>query len=318
MSEKYLNQTQTIEQAIQKQKEIIQWQQQVQPMYSDYFLDTHPEIELWRPVVYGNIKRDMYEVSNYARVRNIHTGRILAQATDKFRYMYVGLQTQNNQRTTITVHRLVATAFIPKTEEDILLGRDTVNHVNLFPDDNRPCNLEWTTGPENTRYAGLMHENKLPIYLVERIPYGGSKWADGYCTSGENNGMAKYSDEVVHTICRCREQGMSYKECASAAGLPDEYNSLNYVSMICRGLKRRDVSSQYNIDRVSYHRPKVSYSEQDIINICELIAKGYSNRDICKVLGLDEREGAIHSNVMETLQRIRKKKNYKNISDQYF
>ena len=49
MSEKYLNQTQTIEQAIQKQKEIIQWQQQVQPMYSDYFLDTHPEIEEWQP-----------------------------------------------------------------------------------------------------------------------------------------------------------------------------------------------------------------------------------------------------------------------------
>ena len=316
MSEKYLNQTQTIEQAIQKQKEIIQWQQQVQPMYSDYFLDTHPEIEEWRPVVYSNIKRDMYEVSNYSRVRNIHTGRILAQVYGSTRYRYIGVQTVDNGRRSVNVYRLVATAFIPKTEEDILLGRDTVNHINLFPDDSRVCNLESTTNEENLAYARLMHEDKIPIYLVERM--SSSNWSNGYCTSGENNGMAKYSDEVVHTICKCREQGMSYKECAAAAGLPDEYNSLNYVSMICRGLKRKDISSQYNIDRVSYHRPKVSYSEQDIINICELIAKGYSNRDICKMLGLDGREGAIHSNVMETLQRIRKKKNYKNISDQYF
>lgn len=318
MSEKYLNQTQTIEQAIQKQKEIIQWQQQVQPMYSDYFLDTHPEIEEWRPVVYGNIKRDMYEVSNYARVRNIHTGRILAQFTDVHKYKYIGVQTVDNGRRTISLHRLTATAYIPKTEEDILLGRDTVNHMNLFSDDNRACNLEWTTNEENIAYSHYMYENILPVYLVERIPKKGNNWSDGYCTSGENNGMAKYSDEVVHTICKCREQGMSYKECAAAAGLPDEYNSLNYVSMICRGLKRKDISSQYNIDRVAYYRPKVSYSEQDIINICELMGKGYSNRDICNMLALDKREGAIRDNVMASLQKIRNKKSYKKISDQYF
>lgn len=35
------------------------------------------EDEIWKPLRYFRIKRDMYEVSNYGRIRNIKTNKIL-------------------------------------------------------------------------------------------------------------------------------------------------------------------------------------------------------------------------------------------------
>ena len=148
--QKYLNETQTLIEAERKLSKIISYQNQIQPYYTEDMLSN---IEIWEPVIYKNIKLNMYEVSNYGRVRNIHTGKILSQFSDKGRYLYIGVQTCDNERRTITIHRLVATAFIPKTEEDLLLGRDTVNHINLFPNDNRYINLEWVTNEENLAYS---------------------------------------------------------------------------------------------------------------------------------------------------------------------
>ena len=47
------------------------------------------------------------------------------------------------------MHRLVAQAFIPKTEEDLELGRNLVNHLDGNPSHNWAWNLEWCTNGEN-------------------------------------------------------------------------------------------------------------------------------------------------------------------------
>jgi hypothetical protein len=61
--------------------------------------------------------------------------------------------------------RLLAEHFIPKTEEDILLGRDCVDHITHDPVDmnvNDIRNLRWCTIKENANFE----EAKLHISLA--------------------------------------------------------------------------------------------------------------------------------------------------------
>lgn len=53
------------------------------------------------------------------------------------------------------LHQLIATLFIPKTEEDIRLGRNTVDHITHHPigiNINDVRNLRWCTQKENTNF----------------------------------------------------------------------------------------------------------------------------------------------------------------------
>lgn len=103
-----------------------------------------------------------YQVSNLGNVRSLDRtivqsnnkirhfkGRILKQKIDKDGYATVMLRKRTEGvRKSVTVHRLVAEAFIPNLD-----NKPTINHRNGIKTDNSAQNLEWSTHRENTTHA---------------------------------------------------------------------------------------------------------------------------------------------------------------------
>ena len=98
-----------------------------------------------------------YSVSDAGEVRNDKTGRILRLA--KMSDGYLGVCLLGEKQRTMSVHRLVATAFIPNPD-----NKRDINHINGDKMDNRAENLEWCTHAENVRHAvavlGASHKKK--------------------------------------------------------------------------------------------------------------------------------------------------------------
>lgn len=101
-----------------------------------------------------------YEVSNTGLVKRkkgqtiykdgrvaIFSETVLEQGFNHKGYSRVFLS-KNSKKSTRTVHRLVAEAFIPNPEK-----KSTVNHKDLNKQNNNVDNLEWMTNKENMQHA---------------------------------------------------------------------------------------------------------------------------------------------------------------------
>lgn len=114
-------------------------------------------MEVWKDI---DGYEGYYQVSNLGSVKsleryvNIGNGgrlkvkeRILASGLDKRGYPIVSLF-KNNHGEIKTIHRLVASAFIPNEQ-----NKPTVNHKDEIKTNNTVENLEWATQKENTNYG---------------------------------------------------------------------------------------------------------------------------------------------------------------------
>lgn len=127
------------------------------------FDDKNFNNEVWREVVGFN----SYEVSNYGRIRNSITRRILKTSLNTYGYQHFSVRVgENIKRKYLTVHRVVAEAFIPN-----LNNYPQVNHKNGVKTDNRIENLEWCSVSENRKHAhrvGLWKSKReVPVLCVE-------------------------------------------------------------------------------------------------------------------------------------------------------
>ena len=129
------------------------------------------KVEEWREIKdYPN-----YEVSNLGRVRSkdrlvgqfghkknytrIMKGKVLQPRKQNAGYLVVWLSVEGKKKA-ITVHRLVATAFINGFGSD-------VNHIDGNKTNNRADNLEWVTRSNNIKHAyRVLHRVK---HLSKRV-----------------------------------------------------------------------------------------------------------------------------------------------------
>lgn len=129
----------------------------------------------------------MYEVSDSGKVRSWKKGsrwggkrktpKILKSHINACGYRVHRLSQINKNTANISLHRLIAKAFISNPKE-----LPCVNHKNGIKTDNRIENLEWCTYSQNSRHA---YKNGLSVQPDNR---------------GDNHGMTKLKNNQVKAI----------------------------------------------------------------------------------------------------------------------
>ena len=115
------------------------------------FTDTELANEQWRDVEGYD---GMYQVSDLGRVRSLKFGkvRVLKQGKNIKGYLFANLH-QDGKQKNVSVHRLVASAFIPNDDN----SKTQINHRDECKQNNKVSNLEWCTPQYNSTYNDIHH-----------------------------------------------------------------------------------------------------------------------------------------------------------------
>lgn len=97
--------------------------------------------EIWKQSIV-----EKYAISNFGRVKNIKTNKILKLEKEEKGYYRLSIVV-NGKKKHYAVHRLVAIAFIPNHE-----NLPQVDHIDFDKSNNHVSNLRWCSNKENSQW----------------------------------------------------------------------------------------------------------------------------------------------------------------------
>ena len=122
--------------------------------------------EIWVKLNRNNYRgQSIIAVSNCGRIMR-HNGKI------EFSYYK---QVINLDGKNLKLHRIIASIFIPKTENDILLKRNYVDHITHTPQNmniNDVRNMRWCTHHENDTFDEAIKNKRQKKYKTPRTKFG--------------------------------------------------------------------------------------------------------------------------------------------------
>lgn len=113
--------------------------------------------EIWKDI---KEYEGLYQVSNLGNVKRKKDNYVFKKNKNSSGYRVVTL-TKNKMEKSVSVHRLVANAFIPNPK-----NKSQINHIDGNKMNNIIDNLEWCTASENMEHA---YKNNLEILKGKKI-----------------------------------------------------------------------------------------------------------------------------------------------------
>ena len=232
-----------------------------------------------------------YWISTYGRVYNQETGYIVDGHPDVRGYILISFYLNDGNRVFNHIHRVEMLTFVPIDNAEEFV----VNHIDGRKYNNRITNLEWVTQKRNVEHA----------------------FETGLRKCGEDSSHTVFTNEEVHKVCRCMENGYNLHE------LSDEvfgrYPDLQ-IQTLCKNIYSkkfwRHISDNYNIS--NYKRNGV-FSIPEVEKICELIHgnKDIATEEILDYLNIDYSDRSRYEILKRSIRGIRTHKSFREISSRY-
>ena len=133
-------------------------------------------------------KYPRYLVSNFGRVKNAKTGKVLRGFPNTDGYLMAGLCDADGQHT-VKIHRLVALAFLDNVD-----NKRCVDHINGNRADNHLSNLRWATNLENS-FNRASHVGSSSSFKGVWRNKKAKKWQACLVVDGKRRHLGLFDDE---------------------------------------------------------------------------------------------------------------------------
>lgn len=241
--------------------------------------------EVWIPLECFDVMPNMYEISNFSRIRTIRQHKYPELRINNNGYYDICLRSINGQFKTYRHHRLVAAMFCVKIHE----SHDIVNHLDSIRNNNDFRNLEWCTQQMNIRHA----------YEKGRLN----------AKPGEKHFNSIYTDEFIDTICNLMNQGLSNNQIFEVLNLEKTRQLEKLFGKIRQRRTHLDISSKYpNITMTQKYK---HFDDDTAHKICALFEQNpnISYEEVINILGLQPGR-----QTKKALSRIKMRDGYNHIS----